>query len=251
MNAFLAFFLNLLAITIFTSLMALYSRKHQNSIFLAMVYISYITLSQILALKIAVFDFGLFTLIAPAGTLIFVNSINITDMTYEFFGKREANRLVLNAFLIQVIVVLLVYTAVSLETSTSSTVTQTEFEAIFLLTIPIIIASRFALLGSGLLDVWIYDYLRQYTHGGKLWVRSLVSDLLSLFVDTLIFIPIAFWADLSVTVIGSLILGQTLIKWILGLINTPLLYFARDLFEGKYMVHVPFLSYFNPDHTEL
>ena len=69
------------------------------------------------------------------------------------------------------------------------------------------------------LDVWIFHKVREKTQARHLWLRNNVSTAVSQFIDTCIFITVAFY---GVFPIWNAILGQYLLKLIIAAIDTPL-----------------------------
>lgn len=73
------------------------------------------------------------------------------------------------------------------------------------------------------LDVWIFHKLKEMTGGRHLWLRNNASTLVSQFVDTCIFITIAFYGTFPIV---EAILGQYLLKLVIAVLDTPLVYLA-------------------------
>ena len=71
------------------------------------------------------------------------------------------------------------------------------------------------------IDVWIFHRLKVMTGGRYLWLRNNASTLISQFIDTCIFITIAFYGTFP---IKDAIIGQYIIKLIIALIDTPIVY---------------------------
>ncbi|MCK4849526.1 MAG: queuosine precursor transporter, partial [Candidatus Heimdallarchaeota archaeon] len=125
--------------------------------------------------------------------------------------------------------------------------------AAFAIVPAITLASWISFLISERFDAYIYDKLRSWIHSKSekandwwkyLWIRNVFSDILSLGLDTLIFIPLAFFIlpsiqsfiDPSVTptaldVVVQLIAGQLAIKWFLGIVDTPFMYLTRWIYN--------------------
>lgn len=57
-------------------------------------------------------------------------------------------------------------------------------------------------------------------------MRNTFSSIPALALDSLIFVPLAF---LGVMPIWPLILGQIVVKWLVGLVNIPFMYFNKWL----------------------
>ena len=89
-----AIILAIVAITAFTLAGAWYARKYNRSDGLIAIYVLFTTLSQIMASKIANFDFGFFQVQAPAAVLVFAVTFLITDIVNEKFGRREVHRMI-------------------------------------------------------------------------------------------------------------------------------------------------------------
>ena len=64
-------------------------------------------------------------------------------------------------------------------------------------------------------------------YDGKLWLRNIVSDLTSLFIDSIIFIPLAFYGILPDGLLPIIMFGQVATKWIFGTLDTPFIYLNR------------------------
>jgi uncharacterized integral membrane protein (TIGR00697 family) len=216
------------------------------------IYILFLTLAQFFAAKITIFDFGFIELIAPAGIIVFPFTLQVTDMVNEKFGRKAVYEMIWIAFLSQVIMVLLLILA----SFPPALVVSSDPLVSFAIVPAITIASWVSFLISERFDAWIYDKFKQWIHdksqGGKewwkyLWVRNVFSDILSLGLDSFIFVPLAFLVlpsiqgvldpsaldlILPLDVIIDLIIGQLITKWILGLIDTPYMYLTRWIY-GK------------------
>ena len=97
----------------------------------------------------------------------------------------------------------------------------------------VVIASLTAYLISQNLDILIFDTIREKNNGSKLWLRNIGSTTISQLVDTILFITLTFsilpsivgiGIGLPLSVIVQLILGQYLVKLLIALADTPLIY---------------------------
>ena len=57
-----------------------------------------------------------------------------------------------------------------------------------------------------------------------IWLRNNVSTIISQFIDTVIFITIAFYGVFPNNVVLSIIIGQWFIKILVALVDTPFVY---------------------------
>ena len=68
-------------------------------------YIVFLTLAQFFAVKIAEFDFGIISVVAPVGVIVFPFTLQITDMVNEKFGRHTVYEMIWFALMTQVIMV--------------------------------------------------------------------------------------------------------------------------------------------------
>ena len=64
-------------------------------------------------------------------------------------------------------------------------------------------------------------------------MRNVFSSIPALLLDSLIFIPVAFYGVMPLL---PLIIGQTAVKWLVGLINIPFMYLNKAML-GKTAVY--------------
>jgi uncharacterized integral membrane protein (TIGR00697 family) len=95
------------------------------------------------------------------------------------------------------------------------------FQAILGTTSRIIVASFVAYLASQFHDVWAFHFWRNVTKGRHLWLRNNLSTAVSQFIDSFLFISIAFYGVLP---IWPLIMGQWIVKFTIAVLDTPIIY---------------------------
>jgi uncharacterized integral membrane protein (TIGR00697 family) len=89
-----------------------------------------------------------------------------------------------------------------------------------------------------LLDVMVFSRLREVMHKKALWFRNNVSNIVSQFFDTTLFITLAFYAfDKPFSNNFSFLLGLILPYWLLkcamSVIETPLVYAGVAWLKGE------------------
>jgi hypothetical protein len=96
--------------------------------------------------------------------------------------------------------------------------------------LPIVfLASVTAFIVSQLLDVYIFAKIKDKLPDNKfLWIRNNGSTLISQLIDTLIFVPIAFYYK-SFPEIMILVLSTYVIKLLVALLDTPIIYIAKKI----------------------
>ncbi len=202
-----------------------YIRKYRRADFAIALYVIYLALSQIIASKIAGFDLGFKTFFAPAAVLIFPFTFQITDIVNEAFGRFEVHRMIFIAFATQVLMTFFLWLATIISPAPFWQF-QPSWHNIFSLVPRITLASWIAFLVSENLDAILYAKIRSLTKGRYLWMRNVFSDIPSLAIDSLIFVTIAFYGVMPLL---PLIMGQVILKWIVGIADTPFMYLSRKI----------------------
>ena len=62
----------------------------------------------------------------------------------------------------------------------------------------------------------------------KQWGRVLLSNAVSVPVDSILFVVIAFWGDLPPEVIGSIFIANVLVKGGVTILSIPGIYLVKD-----------------------
>lgn len=220
-------------VTSFTLLGSLYARRYERSDLLIGLYIAFVLTAQILAAKIAVFDLGIGTFTGPAGVLVFSVTFLLTDIVNERFGRKETQRMILIALVAQIAMAFFVWVGAQFESAPLWSEQGKRWDMVFSLVPQITIASWLAFIVSENVDAYIYAWFKRVTHDKHLWMRNLFSTLPALAIDSLIFIPIAFYGATWELMLLA-IQGQIVLKWIVGVINIPFMYANHAiLVKGK------------------
>ncbi len=100
------------------------------------------------------------------------------------------------------------------------------FDHLFVVGPQLVAAGLVAYLITQLLNVHFFDYLRRTTRGKLLWLRTVVSTGFCQFIDTIIFVPLAFATLVPTSDLPIIIAGQFSIKLIIAIASTPVVYLA-------------------------
>ncbi len=219
----------IIGITAFTLFGAWYARKYEKPDAIIGLYVAFILFSNISASKVAKFSFGTSSFFAPAVVIIFSVTFLLTDIVNEKFGRQETHRMIFIAFISQVAVSFFTWIIMSLEAAPFWT-GQAAFDSILGQVPRIITASWVAFLVSENLDAYIYARLKNLTKGKHLWFRNAFSSLPSMVVDSFLFVTIAFY---GISPVGPIIIGQIVIKWLVGIIDIPFMYINRWVMYRK------------------
>jgi len=214
-----------IGITSFTLLGSWYARKFNKPDLLIALYVTFVLVAQILAVKISVFNLAFKTFFVPSGVLVFSITYLLTDIVNEKFGRRETQKMIFIAFVSQVAMVFFFWLGIVLPPAPFWQI-QDAWQQIFGLVPRITAASWIAFLISENFDAIVFSWFKRVTAGKHLWMRNAFSSIPALALDSFIFITLAF---LGLMPIWSLIIGQIMIKWFVGLINIPFMYFNKWL----------------------
>ncbi|MEK6935677.1 MAG: queuosine precursor transporter [Nanoarchaeota archaeon] len=210
-------------ITAFSLFGSWYARKYNKPDALIGLYVAFILISNIIAYKIVVFDFGIITFFATAATLVFSVTFLLTDIINEKFGRKETQKMIFIAFITQIAVAFFIWLAISLKPAPFWP-DQEIFVQIIGFAPRIMLASWVAFLISENTDAYLFSWFKKITNGKHLWIRNVFSSIPSMALDTLIFVTIAFY---KVQPILPLIIGVLAIKWLVGIIDIPFMYLNR------------------------
>jgi uncharacterized integral membrane protein (TIGR00697 family) len=170
-----------------------------------------------------------FNLTGSVGMFLIPWIFSINDIFVEVFGIKRAKNLARISILLVSLLILLAALAVILPPSSRYASTNEAYKIIFSQSIRISIASLIAMAASNFADVNIFWRLKQKLKNQKLWVRNNLSNILATFLDTVVFMIIAFYS-LNKSPIDNFhfLLGIILPYWLLKVsmstISTPFVY---------------------------
>lgn len=158
-------------------------------------------------------------IIVPAAVFIYTITFTLIDLINEKAGKYGARQVILAAFLANLLLAAYSQFAIWLPWPEFYR-GQAAFAQVLGVTPRIVGASLIAYLVASLIDTEIFAWWRQRV-GGYRWLRVLASNAVSTFVDSVIFIALAFWGVLPV---WPLIEGQYIVKMTVTVVSLPLIY---------------------------
>ena len=207
-----------------------FSNKNKLFILFSCIFVSLLVLSNILAVKII--DIG--GLVGPAAVLIYALSFALSDTLVEIWGKEKVKFVIKVGFIASLISAIFIRMAISFPSADNWTLQQ-EFEMILGSNMRIVFASMVAYLASQFHDVWAFSFWKKLTGGKHLWLRNNLSTIFSQMIDTVLFIFIAFYG--SGLPILSMMIGQYVLKLIIALLDTPIVYLAVKLTKDN--INIP------------
>jgi uncharacterized integral membrane protein (TIGR00697 family) len=204
--------------------------KIQKLDLLISLYMFCIAVSELMGLKtFPLFHLGSFQLNASVGIFVIPVIYSINDVITEVHGKERARSIVRSGLVVVALFLLTSLVFTSLPPSTRFEATEPAYDAIFRTSARIAFASLTAFAVAEYLDVFIFVKVRERFGKKALWLRNNLSNFISEFFDTMLFMTLAFYAfdrsiNVNVVFLTSLILPYWLLKCALSVIETPFVY---------------------------
>lgn len=193
-------------------------------------YIVSLFASNTLGIKLMPFLFGAQLSVAVFSfPVVFL----MTDVIGEVYGKKMARRFVLAGFLS--ILVFLIYSFISgvVPWGERALWAKSSYNQVFSVSARMSIASLVAFGIAEYQDVVAFFFFRRKTGEKKFWLRSNLSNIWSQFLDTSIFMTIAFLGIYPPKILLMIIIPWWLYKVVMGALYTPLSYLGLRLLRGK------------------
>lgn len=188
---------------------------------------AWITLASILANIQVIKTIELFGFVTTLGNVMYGTSFLATDILCECYGKEAAKKGVMIGIFSIVATTLIMHVCLMFVPHSSDT-SSAALNTIFSLLPRIALASIVAYMISQNFDVWFYSYLKQ-RFPQRLWLRNNLSTMTSQLMDTTIFTLMAFWGVFTTDIIWQIFATTYLMKWLVALFDTPVIYWARSL----------------------
>lgn len=206
--------------------------------FLISLYITCLCLAEIMSMKtIPLINIFGYQLNASVGIFVFPLLFVINDVVIEVKGKERAQGLVYTSLIMVGLVMVFSVFATYLPPSQRFR-DQEAYSLIFGRTARICLASLIAFLVSGLLDVAIFARLKVGMENRMLWLRGNVSNFVSQFVDTVVFITLAHYSfhdtmGINFSFLVSIIMPYWLLKCLMSVIQTPFTYWGVSWLKAE------------------
>ncbi|TLS37498.1 queuosine precursor transporter [Pseudalkalibacillus caeni] len=175
----------------------------------------------------------LFGFIVTLGNIIYGTAFLATDIINEKYGKEEAKKAVWMGFFSLLAMTIIMQAALQF-TPHDEDISQDALSLIFGFLPRLALGSLLAYIVSQYIDVFIYSFLKRiFPSDSQLWLRNNGSTMISQFVDTMIFTSIAFLGVYPWEVWIEIFLTTYLIKWIVALMDTPFMYWAKAMHQSS------------------
>lgn len=203
------------------------------------IYIACVAISELMGGKtFPLLHIGKFTWNASVAIFVIPIIFSINDAIIEVFGVARAKSVYRSSLITIVIFILFAFLAISLPPSVRFKDSETAYDLVFGQSIRIAFASLSAFAIADFLDILIFQRLKKKLGNKALWLRSNLSNFISQFIDTTMFMFLAFYAfnkglGDNFTFLFSLIIPYWLLKCFMSIIETPFVYLAVRWLRGE------------------
>ncbi|MEM4481888.1 MAG: queuosine precursor transporter [Desulfurococcaceae archaeon] len=213
---------------------------------LVSLYVSFILISNILASRLVVYDIFGISVVTAGATLLFPFISQIIDMINEVYGRRSSYMAIFITLIANIIASVLIWQVAfeqpAVEVMEVPPVYEEAWRFYVLQTPRIVIASYTAFWVANTLDAKIFADLKKYFYSRYkeayrslktitlfVLIRSILSDLANMLVDSLVFFPIAFALTIPWESMPDVIFGGTYVKLVVVVLTQPFLIAYRWL----------------------
>ncbi len=213
------------------SCMPVLDERNTKKVLIALtIYLASLFAANTLGLKIAPFIFDLHVSVA---IFSFPFVFLMTDVIGEVYGKKMARFFVRCGFVATALFLLYSLVSMSLPWADAGLWAKDSYEQIFGVSVRIAIASLVAFAIAEFQDVYAFFFVRAKIGARFFWLRSLISNIWSQFLDSAIFMVIAFYGVYSNDALIRIIITWWLFKVAMGFLYTPLSYLGIRILRGK------------------
>ncbi len=150
----------------------------------------------------------------------------VTDIVGEVHGRKISAMFVNYAVIMLMFMFLMMGLCINLPPNPAWSL-QESYASVFGSSMRMTIASLISFYIAQQLDVFTFSFMKRLTNQKHLWIRNNVSTILSQFMDSTIFMFLAFYRmsdHFTVPVIFSMIIPYWTLKVAFALLDTPLCY---------------------------
>jgi len=206
---------------------------------LVSIYIFCIVVSELMGAKTFPLGnvFG-FKLSASVAIFVFPFIFTINDIITEVFGKERTRSLIRSSLIVVFLIMVVSVFFTWLPTTARFATSEKAYDDIFGKSARIAFASLVAFALAEFTDVLVFVKIRQKLGKKALWLRNNLSNFVAQFLDTTIFITLAFYAlnkpfgDNFAFLLG-LIIPYWLLKSFVSIAETPFVYWGVNWLSSE------------------
>lgn len=194
-----------------------------STIIVCAVYVSAQLLSNIASLQIVLFA----GLSFDAGTFIYPITFTLRDLAHKVLGLKGVRVLIITAVAINLFMSLFFWFVSTLQPDTaagSSDVWGKVLSPVWRITIASVLSQLVAeLVDTEVYRVWVDRITRRYQ-----WMRVLVSNSISVPLDSLTFSFMAFYGTMPIESVWGIFWANVIIKMLITFVSLPFIYFVKE-----------------------
>lgn len=171
------------------------------------------------------------------GMLTFPLTFLITDLVNDYYGRQAARRLTWLSLAMGFLAFLVINVALAMPRMDAPfNIGEDAFRSVFANSRWMYLASLTAYVIGQMLDIGLFSAFKRLTGGRMIWLRATGSTVVSQMFDSLVVSSIYFGGVLGAPPLEILRLAATgyLLKFLLAVAVTPLIYAGHALIEGLF-----------------
>ena len=168
-----------------------------------------------------------FSFTTSLGNVLFASTFLATDIMSEKYSKQDAKKGVYLSIFSGITFIIITQLTLLFIPSNDDLVNES-MKNLFSISIRTISASMLMFFISNMLDIHIYNKLKE-KYPNKLWFRNNLSTILCNCIENYFFNTLAFAGIFSIPVIISIATTTTIIEIVIALCDTPFLYISKKL----------------------
>ena len=169
----------------------------------------------------------MFSFTTSLGNVLFASTFLATDIMSEKYSKEDAKKGVYISIFSGITFIIITQLTLLFIPSSDDVVNEA-MKTLFAISIRTISASMLMFFISNMLDIKLYNYLKD-KYPNKMWLRNNVSTILCNCIENYFFNTLAFIGIFPISVIFSIATTTTIIELIIALCDTPFLYISSKL----------------------
>lgn len=186
-------------------------------------YIAAQMMADITSLKIALVA----GMSIDAGTFVYPFTFTLRDMAHKMLGASATRLLIIVAAVVNLVMAAFFWFTAQL-TPDPGVGPQTEYGLVLSPVWRIVIASILAEVLAELIDTEVYRLWVERVTKRYQWGRVLISNAVSVPLDSVLFCAVAFYGTMPDSVVWSIFITNVLVKGAVTLLSLPAIYLVND-----------------------
>jgi len=181
-------------------------------------------------------------LTVSVGMLAFPLTFVLTDLLNEFYGAKAARFVTYVGLAMLLLTFVILAAATALPAAPHTPYPAEWFQRLFGSSLRLILASMTAYLIGQLFDIFLFVVFKRWARGRYIWLRATGSTVFSQLMDTVVVQFINFGGVLAVSEIWALALNSYVLKFLLAVAMTPVIYLGHAILGRTFQLHTEPMS---------